>query len=99
MDLIDRYVNGSGYFADLADALENAKEEIFITDWWLSPEIFLKERPAQNNQWRLDQILKRKAEAGVKVYVLLYKEVPFTISIDSKYSKRALMDLHNNIKV
>lgn len=29
-----RYVNGSGYFADLADALEQAKEEIFITDWW-----------------------------------------------------------------
>ncbi|XP_053473564.1 phospholipase D1-like [Ictalurus furcatus] len=93
------YVNGSGYFADLADALENAKEEIFITDWWLSPEIFLKERPAQNNQWRLEQILKRKAEAGVKVYLLLYKEVPFTVSTDSKYSKRTLMDLHNNIKV
>ncbi|XP_017315282.1 phospholipase D1 [Ictalurus punctatus] len=42
---------------------------------------------------------KRKAEAGVKVYVLLYKEVPFTVSTDSKYSKRTLMDLHNNIKV
>lgn len=38
-------------------------------------------------------------EAGVKVYVLLYKEVPFTVSTDSKYSKRTLMDLHNNIKV
>lgn len=32
--VIGRYVNGSGYFADLADALEHAKEEIFITDWW-----------------------------------------------------------------
>ena len=29
-----RYVNGRDYFADLADALEQAKEEIFITDWW-----------------------------------------------------------------
>lgn len=29
-----RYVNGRSYFADLADALEQAKEEIFITDWW-----------------------------------------------------------------
>lgn len=29
-----RYVNGNGYFVDLADALEQAKEEIFITDWW-----------------------------------------------------------------
>lgn len=32
--IFGRYVNGSGYFADLADALEQAKEEIFITDWW-----------------------------------------------------------------
>ncbi len=32
--LIDRYVNGNGYFSDVADALEQAKEEIFITDWW-----------------------------------------------------------------
>lgn len=32
--VIGRYVNGSSYFADLADALEQAKEEIFITDWW-----------------------------------------------------------------
>uniref|UniRef100_A0A674AUQ0 Phospholipase n=1 Tax=Salmo trutta TaxID=8032 RepID=A0A674AUQ0_SALTR len=52
------YVNGSGYFADLADALEQAKEEIFITDWWLSPEVFLK-RPATDTYWRLDQILKQ----------------------------------------
>ena len=29
-----RYVNGRTYMADLADALEEAKEEIFITDWW-----------------------------------------------------------------
>ncbi|MGH0179244.1 UNVERIFIED_CONTAM: hypothetical protein FKN15_000921 [Acipenser sinensis] len=28
------YVNGSGYFADVGQALEDAKEEIFITDWW-----------------------------------------------------------------
>ena len=33
-------------------------------------------RPAYFNQeWRLDQILKRKAEAGVKIYVIVYREV------------------------
>ncbi|KAF3840705.1 hypothetical protein F7725_006567 [Dissostichus mawsoni] len=68
------FVNGSGFLSDLADALEQAKEEIFITDWWLSPEVFLK-RPATDNFWRLDEILKRKAEQGVQVCVLLYKEV------------------------
>lgn len=92
------YVNGSGYFADLADALEQAKEEIFITDWWLSPEVFLK-RPATDNYWRLDEILKRKAEQGVKVCVLLYKEVGFALRISSDHSKKVLMDMHPNIKV
>ncbi|XP_072530394.1 phospholipase D2 [Salminus brasiliensis] len=92
------YVNGSGYFSDLADALEKAKEEIFITDWWLSPEVYLK-RPARGTYWRLDQILKRKAEQGVKVCVLLYKEVELALGINSDYSKRTLMNLHPNIKV
>ncbi|XP_066514900.1 phospholipase D2 [Hoplias malabaricus] len=92
------YVNGSGYFSDLADALEKAKEEIFITDWWLSPEVFLK-RPPRGTYWRLDQILKRKAEQGVKVCVLLYKEVELALGINSDYSKRTLMNLHPNIKV
>uniref|UniRef100_A0A8B9JBT8 phospholipase D n=1 Tax=Astyanax mexicanus TaxID=7994 RepID=A0A8B9JBT8_ASTMX len=92
------YVNGSGYFSDLADALEKAKEEIFITDWWLSPEVYLK-RPATGTYWRLDQILKRKAEQGVKVCVLLYKEVELALGINSDYSKRKLMNLHPNIKV
>ncbi|KAK7925557.1 hypothetical protein WMY93_007867 [Mugilogobius chulae] len=92
------YVNGSGYFADLADALEQAKEEIFITDWWLSPEIYLK-RPATDNYWRLDEILKRKAEQGVKICVLLYKEVELALGINSEHSKRVLMDMHPNIKV
>ncbi|XP_068456617.1 phospholipase D2 [Clinocottus analis] len=92
------YVNGSGYFADLADALEQAKEEIFITDWWLSPEVFLK-RPATDNYWRLDEILKRKAEQGVKVCVLLYKEMEMALGINSEHSKRTLMNMHPNIKV
>ncbi|XP_030603096.1 phospholipase D1 isoform X2 [Archocentrus centrarchus] len=92
------YVNGSGYFADLADALEQAKEEIFITDWWLSPEVLLK-RPATDNHWRLDEILKRKAQQGVKVCVLLYKEVEMALGINSEHSKRTLMNKHPNIKV
>lgn len=30
-----RYVNAKGYFEDVANAMEEAEEEIFITDWWL----------------------------------------------------------------
>ena len=31
---ICRFVDGANYFAAVADALENAQEEIFIADWW-----------------------------------------------------------------
>ncbi|TRY96720.1 hypothetical protein DNTS_032203, partial [Danionella cerebrum] len=64
----------------------------------LSPEVYLK-RPATGTHWRLDKILKRKAEEGVKVCVLLYKEVELALGINSEYSKRTLMNLHPNIKV
>ncbi|XP_020768692.2 phospholipase D2 isoform X2 [Odocoileus virginianus] len=91
------FVNGAGYFAAVADAILRAQEEIFITDWWLSPEIYLK-RPAHSDDWRLDIMLKKKAEEGVRVSVLLFKEVELALAINSGYSKRALMLLHPNIK-
>ncbi|XP_069857735.1 phospholipase D2 [Dipodomys merriami] len=92
------FVNGAGYFAAVADAILQARQEIFITDWWLSPEVYLK-RPAHSNDWRLDIMLKRKAEEGVRVSVLLFKEVELALGINSGYSKRTLMLLHPNIKV
>ncbi|XP_049631635.1 phospholipase D1 [Suncus etruscus] len=97
--LVKWYVNAKGYFEDIADAMEEAKEEIFITDWWLSPEIFLKRPVVEGNHWRLDCILKRKAQQGVRIFVMLYKEVELALGINSEYSKRTLMRLHPNIKV
>ena len=29
-----RFIDGATYMAGVADALETAKEDIFITDWW-----------------------------------------------------------------
>ncbi|XP_029071381.1 phospholipase D1 isoform X5 [Monodon monoceros] len=92
------YVNAKGYFEDVANAMEEAKEEIFITDWWLSPEIFLKRPVVEGNRWRLDCILKRKAQQGVRIFIMLYKEVELALGINSEYSKRTLMHLHPNIK-
>uniref|UniRef100_A0A8C3RRY4 Phospholipase n=1 Tax=Chelydra serpentina TaxID=8475 RepID=A0A8C3RRY4_CHESE len=93
------YVNAKGYFEDVANAMEAAREEIFITDWWLSPEIFMKRPVVEGNRWRLDCILKRKAQQGVRIFVMLYKEVELALGINSEYSKRTLMRLHPNIKV
>ncbi|XP_070538246.1 phospholipase D1-like isoform X2 [Ptychodera flava] len=93
------YIDGADYFNAVADSLESAKEEIFITDWWLSPEIYMKRPVTEGNKWRLDQILRRKAESGVKIFVLLYKEVEMALGLKSSYSKLTLRKLHPSIKV
>lgn len=91
-------VDGRDYFWNVATALDNARERIYIHDWWLSPELYLR-RPGQP-EWRLDYILQRKAAAGVRVFVILYNEVSnqFTPT-DSGYAKARLTGLHPNIYV
>ncbi|XP_023305494.2 phospholipase D2 isoform X1 [Lucilia cuprina] len=93
------FVDGSSYMSAVADALEAATEEIYITDWWLSPEIYMKRPAVDGDYWRLDKILLRKAKDGVKVFVLLFKEVEMALGINSYYSKQRLVNLHENIKV
>jgi hypothetical protein len=44
-------------------------------------------------------ILVTLQEAGVKVCVLLYKEVEVALGINSFYSKQRLVAAHQNIKV
>uniref|UniRef100_A0A671Q4Z3 phospholipase D n=1 Tax=Sinocyclocheilus anshuiensis TaxID=1608454 RepID=A0A671Q4Z3_9TELE len=92
------FLNFTGYFDAIADALEGAKKEIFITAWWLSPEIFLKRPVLDGNMWRLDHVLKRKA-VRVKIFVLLYKEAEVVMGLNSEYTKKTLMGLHSNIRV
>lgn len=55
------FVDGSSYMSAVADVLEAAKEEIFIADWWLTPEIYMKRPILAGDYWRLDNILQRKA--------------------------------------
>lgn len=71
------YVDARDYLWAVSVALENAKESIYIADWWLSPELFLRRPPSGSQEWRLDKILKRRAEAGVTIHVIIYKEVSF----------------------
>ncbi|KAG8689912.1 hypothetical protein FRC11_014925 [Ceratobasidium sp. 423] len=81
----------------MSEILDSANECIFILDWWLSPELYLRRPPADNYEWRLDRLLQRKAKQGVKVYVIVYKEVTQTMSMSSKHTRHALIDLHPNI--
>ncbi|KAI0889509.1 phospholipase D/nuclease [Annulohypoxylon maeteangense] len=105
-NLIKWYVDGRDYFWAVSVALEQAKETIYIADWWLSPELFLRRPPYFNQEWRLDRILKRRAEAGVKIYVIVYREVEAALTCNSEHTKHALQSLcpegspgYGNIKV
>ncbi|KAK6381231.1 hypothetical protein LTS17_004287 [Exophiala oligosperma] len=93
------YVDGCGYFWAVSQALERAKHSIWILDWWLSPELYLRRPPSQNEQWRLDRILQRAAQRGVKVHIIVYKEVTQALTLSSAHTKHELEKLSPNISV
>lgn len=108
-NLAKSYITAYQYYEDVADQLEAAEHEIYITDWWMSPEVYLK-RPIplgvdgnpRNTKFRLDQILKRASERGVKISILLYREFEHALPNKSQYTQETLMNLdlvNKNIEV
>ncbi|CAG8605205.1 4974_t:CDS:10 [Funneliformis mosseae] len=93
------YVDGKDYFFAVSEAILAAKSEIYIEDWWLSPELYLRRPPSQNEQFRLDRLLKKKAEEGVMIFIVVYKEVKYALPLDSFHTKKTLQELHKNIRV
>ncbi|GAA6031278.1 hypothetical protein NBRC10512_003294 [Rhodotorula toruloides] len=93
------YLNGHDYFYALSEILDEARETIWILDWWLTPELFLRRPPSQHEDFRLDRLLLRKAQQGVKIFIVVYKEVTQTMTMSSHHSKHFLEDLHENIAV
>ena len=94
------YVDGKDYMSAVADAIEAAKTEIMITDWQMNPEIFMK-RPdsgVDSLHWRLDKMLLRKADEGVKVTILLYKELNLALDLGSEHVVKLLGE-HKNIEI
>ncbi|CAG8925328.1 unnamed protein product [Penicillium salamii] len=93
------HVDGCSYFWAVSRALESARESIWILDWWLSPELYLRRPPAKNEQYRLDRMLQAAAQRGVRVNIIVYKEVTQALTLSSSHTKHALEDLHPNIAV
>ncbi|KAK5075580.1 Phospholipase D1 [Lithohypha guttulata] len=92
-------VDGRDYMWVVSRALDQAKDVIYIHDWWLSPELYMRRPAAISQKWRLDRILKRKAEQGVKIFVIVYRNIDAAVPIDSQYTKFSLLDLHPNVFV
>ena len=107
------FVDADSYFSYLFEQLKNAKESVFITDWFLSPQLALV-RPINYNEYRdenykknlnfsnvsrLMDILFLLAKKGVKVFILLFCEVKLALAINSLYTKEVLKNMHDNIKI
>ena len=59
------------------------REDLLSLIGWLSPELYLRRPPSKNEQYRLDRMLQAAAERGVKVNIIVYKEV--TQALTRKY--------------
>ncbi|MED6197985.1 Phospholipase D zeta 1, partial [Stylosanthes scabra] len=93
------FVDGKAAFEAIASSIQGAKSEIFITGWWLCPELYLKRPFDCYSNFRLDSLLEEKAKQGIQIYVLLYKEVSLALKINSSYSMRRLLKIHENVRV
>ena len=64
------FVDASDYMESVADSIDLATEEIFITGFFLSPEIYLKRPIIVGDRWRLDKLLQKKQrKIGLKILV------------------------------
>ncbi|KAG2721387.1 hypothetical protein I3843_02G066000 [Carya illinoinensis] len=93
------FVDGRAAFEAIASSIEDAKSEIFICGWWLCPELYLRRPFDAHASSRLENLLEAKAKQGVQIYILLYKEVALALKINSDYSKRKLLSIHENVRV
>ncbi|RCH83478.1 Phospholipase D1, partial [Rhizopus stolonifer] len=93
------FVDGQDYFEAVAQAILSAKSEIYIEDWWLSPQLYLRRPPKGNEEYRLDRLLKRKACQGVMIYIVIYKNVSVALPLDSQYTRDWMQHIHPNIIV
>ncbi|XVF62533.1 hypothetical protein PTKIN_Ptkin09bG0015700 [Pterospermum kingtungense] len=93
------FIDGRAAFDAIASSIEDAKSEIFICGWWLCPELYLRRPFHEQASSRLDALLEAKAKQGVQIYILLYKELALALKINSFYSKRKLLSIHENVRV
>ncbi|CAD26028.1 PHOSPHOLIPASE D [Encephalitozoon cuniculi GB-M1] len=101
-NVVNFYVDGKSYFWNLYDTLCLARREVFIAGWWIYPTLYLRVKPVGkglDKRYRLDHVLKELAEKGVKIRILVYKEVLRALNIDSNYTYEFLSKLHRRIEV
>lgn len=91
--------NETHYFEEVYKGLISAEKEIFINDWFFSPEVYLR-RPIEDfPDSRIDRVLTKIAQKGVNIYVILYREIEEALYNNSARVKDYLSVCHQNIHV
>eukprot|EP00742_Colponemidia_sp_Colp-10_P008681 GILJ01009418.1.p1 GENE.GILJ01009418.1~~GILJ01009418.1.p1 ORF type:complete len:951 (-),score=125.96 GILJ01009418.1:169-3021(-) len=90
-------VDGKDTLQRIAQSMQGARSQIFIAGWWITPNLAMIRDG--NGRVTLDELLYNAACRGVQIFVLLFKEIPLALPLDSLYTKTALMKLHPNIHV
>ncbi|XP_050219992.1 phospholipase D alpha 1-like [Mercurialis annua] len=79
---------------DVFDSIMNAKHFIYITGWSVYTEITLvrdPDRPKPRGELKLGEILKKKAEEGVRVLILVWDDRTYV----PEFKKDGLMATHD----
>eukprot|EP01004_Peranema_trichophorum_P004597 NODE_350_length_2900_cov_47.481095_g298_i0.p1 GENE.NODE_350_length_2900_cov_47.481095_g298_i0~~NODE_350_length_2900_cov_47.481095_g298_i0.p1 ORF type:complete len:896 (+),score=193.41 NODE_350_length_2900_cov_47.481095_g298_i0:228-2690(+) len=90
--------DGRDTFEVILAALQSAQREILIADWILSPELLLL-RPPDGRSNSLIGILRKRAEAGVLVSIMLFGEPSASpLQLGSQRAVKMLESQHPNIR-
>lgn len=66
---------------------------------WFSPEIYLIRDKVIDEKTRIDFVLEQAAKRGVKIFIIVYREIKAAFYHDSKYVQKKMEGLHPNIRV
>eukprot|EP01083_Nonionella_stella_P093114 260804_1 len=95
-------IDGEEFMSAVVDALDHAERVIYLCFWHLNDRIYLRRDGKDFHlKDRLDIVLQKKAQEGVQIYILLWREFLPTITLNnfSKEVKRNLSLLHDNIHI
>ena len=99
---VEYFIDGENTFREMANLLNQAKKSIYITDWWLTPQLYLIRDGDEKNQEenRFDNILLKKAsDDHVNIKIIIWENVESVEPLKSEDTQKYLNNLHENIQV
>eukprot|EP01128_Nolandella_sp_AFSM9_P005911 TRINITY_DN2951_c0_g1_i2.p1 TRINITY_DN2951_c0_g1~~TRINITY_DN2951_c0_g1_i2.p1 ORF type:complete len:528 (-),score=79.17 TRINITY_DN2951_c0_g1_i2:406-1989(-) len=94
------FVDGKDTYEATITRIEAAQSHIYMSFWIFVATLYVRRADGlKDEKDRLDTILLKKAEEGIKIYILLWDESGAIVQNYSKWMKHYLEDLHANIVI